>query len=283
MILEEQLARCAERFRQAGVENPRRDARLLLAHALGTSVEALIAEPDERLSPTEVCKIEALSRRREGREPLSRIIGEREFWSLSFAVTPSVLDPRPESETLIELVLSKLAGRGDATEILDLGTGSGCLLLALLNDLPNARGLGLDISAGAVEAARRNAASLGLSGRARFEKGDWNRNVEGRWQIVVCNPPYIETSAIGTLEPEVREFDPVLALDGGEDGLEAYRAAVPAAVQALAPGGWAAFEVGLGQAPEVVSMFETEGLTEITVAADLARTPRALVGRRSGS
>jgi release factor glutamine methyltransferase len=275
----QQIALCAEKLREAGIENPRREARLLLAHVLGVGVETLIADPHVSLSESEIRSYETMICRRVGREPVSRIVGKREFWSLDLGLTPDVLDPRPESETLIEGVLQRLDDRSRDYEILDLGTGSGCLLLALLTELPNAGGTGLDFSPGAVEAARHNAARLGLSDRARFREADWNDGISGRWDIVVSNPPYVETSAIRRLQPEVREFDPIPALDGGVDGLEAYRAIVPRLSDALAPLGWAGLEIGLGQADSVRAMLAAAGLVDIAILHDLAGVPRTLLAR----
>ena len=279
MTRTELITLCAERFREAGLESPRRDARLLLAHALGVGVETLIADPHASLSESEIMSIESLAHRRIGREPVSRIVGKREFWSMDLELTPDVLDPRPESETLIEGIVRRLDDRSRDYAILDLGTGSGCLLLALLAELPNARGTGLDISAGAIKTARQNAARLELSERVGFHQADWNRGLPGRWDIVISNPPYVKTAAIRSLQPEVREYDPVLALDGGHDGLKAYRAIVPQLAGALVPLGWAALEVGLRQARDVRAMLVAADLVNITALRDLAGISRALLAQ----
>ena len=266
------------RLAPAGVPEPRREARLLVAAATGLSPAALIADPERPLSRSEAGRLSELARRRAAREPLSRILGWREFWSLRFALEPETLDPRPDSETLIEAALDWLgAGRSRPLEVLDLGTGTGCLLLALLSELPAARGLGIDASAGAVAAARRNAESLGLGPRARFRTGIWGEGIEGRFDVVLCNPPYVPAAEIARLEPEVARFDPWLALSGGADGLDSYRALARQLPGLLAMVGRAFIEIGLGQASSAGALFEAGGLTVLASRSDLAAVPRCLV------
>ncbi len=208
------LRRGAVRLREAGVDSAARDARLLLAAATGQDQSRLLGFPERPLSAGELATYEAFLVRRARREPVSRILGRREFWSLDFAVTPDTLVPRPETEVLVEAVLACLPAPGAGLRILDLGSGSGCILLALLSELVEAEGLGVDASAAAVAAARGNAAALGLQDRAAFQVGDWAAGLEGRWQAIVSNPPYIVESEIEDLAPEVSRFDPRQALSG---------------------------------------------------------------------
>ncbi|HXP77293.1 MAG TPA: peptide chain release factor N(5)-glutamine methyltransferase, partial [Stellaceae bacterium] len=215
--------------------------------------------------------------RRSAREPVSRILGYREFWSLRFELSAAALDPRPDSETLVESVLAALGARGRAFRILDFGTGSGCLLLALLSELPNAIGTGIDCSEGALETARRNAAALGLAGRARFVRGNWGDGLTGKWDVILANPPYIPSHELPGLMPEVALYEPRPALDGGADGLEAYRALAPAIARLLAPTGIAALEVGAGQATAAAGIMAKAGLALRTIRHDLSGVDRCLV------
>ncbi|MEZ5774970.1 MAG: peptide chain release factor N(5)-glutamine methyltransferase [Hyphomicrobiaceae bacterium] len=256
-------------FRGAGIETARLDASLLIGHALGLPRHRLVTDRARRLSEAEDATIAALAGRRLDREPVGRIIGSREFHGLSLALSPETLEPRPDSETLVDTVLDWVKTRegsgipwqgGAGPSILDLGTGTGCLVLALLAALPKATGLGIDIAQGAVATAARNAAALGLADRARFAIGDYARFPRGTFDIIVSNPPYIPGTVIAGLAPEVRCHDPLLALDGGADGLDAYRAIVPRLNGLLEAGGLAALEVGIGQAGEVAAMLaETAG------------------------
>lgn len=216
-------------------------------------------------------------RRREAREPVARILGRRGFWTLDLQVTPDTLDPRPDSETVVEAVLARTPDRSAPLRILDLGTGSGCLLLALLSELPKASGLGIDRSPGAAAAARANARRNGLDARARFAVGDWTSALAGPFDIVVSNPPYIERGAIPGLMPEVREYDPVAALDGGLDGLEAYRAILAGLPRLLASGALVAFELGQGQDGPVGNLMRAAGLESPVVAPDLAGIGRCII------
>jgi release factor glutamine methyltransferase len=252
------IADAIEKLGAAGIEDPARDARLLQRHAESEAAfDAMIA-------------------RRAAREPASHILGRREFWSLDFAVTRACLDPRPDSETVVEAALSKLADRGRAWRILDLGTGSGCLLLALLSELPAATGLGVDKSPEALGIALGNAQRLGLGTRARFVERDWMRGLDGAFDVVVSNPPYIPTAEIESLQPEVTRYEPRLALDGGQDGLDAYRAIIPSLARLLAPGGFAALEVGAIQAMAVGQMARAAGFAT-ECRADLAGRDRCLI------
>ena len=239
-----------KRSRSAGIENPAREARISLCAASGLSPVALIVDPREPLGSA-ACKVQDVAARRAAGEPLSRIVGKREFWGLSLAITPHVLDPRPETETIVEAALSIFGDRReDALRILDLGVGSGALLCALLTEFGDARGIGVDISADAADVAQGNLQACGLSLRAEIRVGDWTRGIEGRFDLIVSNPPYIPTVDLPRLPREVRNFDPWLALDGGIDGLAAYRRILPESRRLLAPGGWLLVELGAGQAAD---------------------------------
>ena len=277
------LTAAAVRLKEAGVEDPRRDARLLIAAAIEAGPERLIAEPERVLEDGEAARIEASIARRAAREPVSRILGRRGFWSLEFEITPDTLDPRPDSETLVAAVLARIEAQGlvgAPLTVLDLGTGSGCLLLALLSELPAATGLGLDISAAALEVARRNARKLGLSERARFVVGDWGAGLGGSWQLIVSNPPYITDGEIGDLAPEVARYDPRLALTAGSDGLDAYRKLLPRAASLLGRGGMLALEVGRGQQDAVTALLAASGLTPRGRYRDLGGIERCLLASR---
>lgn len=274
----------AERLAAAGVAEPRLDARLLAAEALGLTPQEIFSRPGRGLTPAEAGRLDALLARRAAREPVSRILGRRGFWTLELALGPDTLDPRPDSETVIEAALAELPDRCAPLNLLDFGTGSGCLLLALLSELPNARGLGVDKSAGALDMARANAAVAGLAERANFIRGDWGRGIDGSFDVIVSNPPYISNQAIAGLAPEVALYDPHLALAGGDDGLECYRALAPDIARLLCPGGIAVVEVGQDQAPAVADVLGAAGLYIGGVRSDLAGMDRCVVaarGRRS--
>ncbi len=264
----------------AGFDEPRRHARRLLAAALGRSAAELFAHPETALTAAQEARVAEMLGRMLAREPLSRIIGRREFWGLEFVLSAATLDPRPESESVVEAVLSRLPDRTLTYRFLDLGTGTGCLLLALLSEFPQAIGVGIDVAAGAARAARHNAVRLGLAERAHFAVGDWAGAIAGRFDAVVANPPYIATPAIPELPPEVRDYDPHRALDGGADGLAAYRAIAADLPRLLAPGGLFAAEIGLGQADCVALILAQNGLAIDGFAADLAGIIRCVVARR---
>ena len=264
----------AEKFRAAGIESPELDARILIGHALGLDHARLAAAEKQQLSAEAASAIEASAARRLAREPVARIIGEKEFWDLSFIVTPALLVPRPETETVVEVALS-LVDRAAPLRIIDLGTGSGAILLALLSELPHARGIGIDIAADALDGARTNAQRLGLSDRADFLRADFAA-VEGMFDLVVSNPPYIATSEIAGLAPEVRNFDPNHALDGGPDGLAAFRSIAAIARHLLLPAGHLVVEIGAGQESAVRELFVQSGLAVSAVRHDLSDIPRVL-------
>jgi release factor glutamine methyltransferase len=273
------LARTVERLRQAGIEDARREALLLLAEATGRTRIDLVVGPQANLAANEEAALEELARRRALREPMAYLLGEREFWSLPFLVSPAVLIPRADSETVVEAALSMVADRSAALRLLDLGTGSGCLVLALLTELPAATGLGTDASEAALSLARANARRLGLDGRAAFDRGDWGQDLRGRFDLIVSNPPYVASSEWAALEPEVRVFEPRSALLGGTDGLAAYRALAPDLARLLAPGASVCLEVGARQADPVTGILRTAGLEVTSRRRDLAGIERCLVGR----
>lgn len=256
-------------------DTARLDAELLLAHVLGEDrLQMLVSGAG--VTDAAMAKYAALLERRRAHEPVAHIVGVREFWSLPIRVTPDVLVPRPDSETLIAEGLAHFAGRAPET-ILDLGTGSGALLLAALSEWPLAQGLGIDRSAAALDVARGNAAALGLLARAAFRLGDWVEGLEGPFDLILCNPPYIVDGT--ELMPDVAKYEPASALFGGADGLDPYRLLLPEMPGLLADGGVAIFEFGVGQAEALLRLAADAGL-EARVADDLAGRPRALIARR---
>jgi release factor glutamine methyltransferase len=274
------LERAAFTLAEAGIDEPRRRARALLAAALDLSMAEIFSRPERRLEPAQEARVSAILKRMLAREPLSRIVGRREFWGLEFVLSPDTLDPRPESETIVETVLTHLPERDRPWRFLDLGTGAGILLLALLSEYPMASGIGIDIAPGAARTARGNAERLGLGARAHFVVGSWAAALTGRFDAVITNPPYIERHALAELPPEVRRYDPVRALDGGADGLDAYRAIAADLPSLLPPGGLVAAEIGLGQAERVAAILMRHGLRVEAVVPDLAGIDRVVVARR---
>jgi release factor glutamine methyltransferase len=265
----------------AGIDNARFEARLLLSHAAGLSAEQLIARGPDVAPPETLTALRALTARRVRREPMAYILGEREFWGLTFKVTPAVLVPRPDSETLVEAVLELLPDRHRAWRILDLGVGSGCLLLTLLREFSNATGVGMEASSEALAVARANAEFLGIAGRTTLLADDWRESgwadrLAGPFDLVVSNPPYVEAAAIDGLMPEVARFEPRIALDGGPDGLAAYRAIAAASSKLITRGGWLAVEAGEGQIPEIARLFATVGLTPTAPWKDLGGIERVV-------
>jgi release factor glutamine methyltransferase len=275
----EALASLEQTFKTCGIENPAREARISLCAASGLSPVALVVEPQEPLGSA-ARRVQEVAERRATGEPLSRIVGKREFWGLSFAVTPHVLDPRPETETIVDAALSILSDRREAQlRILDLGIGSGALLCALLTEFGAARGIGVDISADAADVAQGNLQACGLSLRAEIRVGDWTSGLEGQFDLIVSNPPYIRTAELGGLPREVRDFDPWLALDGGIDGLAAYRRILTESRRVLAPRGWLLVELGAGQAPDVIAIANQCGFTDAVTHQDLAGVDRVVAVR----
>ena len=271
------LAAAAARLDAAGIAEPRHEARLILALALGLEPATVLGWPERPVEPKLAAAAAALIERRTKGEPLSRLRGKREFWSLDFALSPETLDPRPDSETLIAAALRDIPDRAAALRVVDFGTGTGCLLLALISELPNATGIGIDIAPGAVAMAEVNAAALGLAGRAEFRIGSWDTRIDGPADVILANPPYIPSSEIGRLPVEVSTFDPRAALDGGPDGLSAYRALGAAIRGLLGPAGKAYIEVGAGQRLQVARVLGEAGLTVEAVRRDLAGIERCVV------
>ena len=275
----EALQLIAQTFRAAGIDDADVDARVLAGHALHLDRARLVSQSDRVLEAREVNAISGLAARRLKREPVSRILGRKEFWSLALAITPDVLVPRPETETVVEGALDFVVRSGlrmEKLRILDIGTGSGALLVALLNELPNATGIGTDISRAALEAAQINLAQFGFESRSSLIACDMAAGVEGQFDLVVSNPPYIARGEIASLAPEVRDYDPMMALDGGDDGLTAYRSISADAKRILAQGGRLFVEMGAGQEPAVRELFTNAGLVVGIARNDLAGTPRVL-------
>lgn len=263
----------AARLSAAGVPGARLDARILLAHAMGVTRDELIAA-SRQPTADEASQFASLLARRLAREPIAYITGRKEFWSLDFAVGPGVLVPRPDTETLVEAAIALFADRHAALRIADLGTGSGAILVALLKELPGARGIGFERSGQALTFARANLESHGLAARGEIAAEDWN-TASGPFDLVVSNPPYIPTADIDGLEPEIRLYEPRAALDGGPDGLDAYRNLSSLLPDLLCPGGTALLELGEGQTQRVKSLFQ--GLQVRQIVPDLAGISRVLV------
>ena len=269
----EVIARALPRLICAGVPEPERDARRLYRWAAeidGATLSASLAEPS---SPREIARFEHAVVAREERVPVSQIIGEREFWGRAFRVTPEVLDPRPETETLIE---TALAGRA-ASRILDLGVGSGCILVTLLAEWLEATGIGVDLSTAALEIARENAERHGVAPRAEFRHSDWFGNVQGRFDLIVANPPYIAEPEMASLAPEIRLHEPRLALCAGADGLDAYRAIARSAAEFLSPGGKMLLEIGSTQSEAVREVIDATGYGSAVPIRDLDGRIRVLM------
>jgi release factor glutamine methyltransferase len=270
-------------LRQAGIETPELDARLLLCDVAGLTHEAYIARAGDELAPEVAARLGASIARRLKREPVSRITGAREFYGRRFLVDPHALDPRPDTESLIEGALELVERNGwrkRPLELLDLGTGTGCILITLLAELPQATGLGTDISSGALALAAANARRLGVADRTSFIAGDWLEAIAGEFDLILANPPYLAASEIAPLSKEVAEFDPRRALDGGRDGLDAYRRIAARAGQVLAPTGRILVEIGATQAEAVAGILRGAGLRldeAQGIRPDLAGRPRSVM------
>lgn len=275
----EALKRLRQALAQAGFETAALDARLLLLSVLDISATDLITHPDVPLTQGEADGLSTYARRRLAHEPVARIVGEREFWGLPFALSPETLVPRPDTETVVETALALIPDRQAPLTIADFGTGSGCLLVALLHELPQATGLGIDLSLGALRTARRNARANGVAARSLFAASRWADALSGTFDLIVSNPPYIASPVIPTLDPEVREHDPLLALDGGPDGLDAYRVILREAGRLLAPGGLLVLEIGYDQAEALENLAEAMALEFLKVAYDLSDNARCVALR----
>ena len=271
----------AARLEAAGVEAPRREARLLLAHALGGEASRISGNPEDAVADMDPYL--GLIVRRAEREPLSHLTGRREFWSLDFQVGAAALDPRPDSEVVVEPALAALKDGPASARIADFGTGTGCLLLSILSERPGDTGVGLDLSLAAVDLARENARRLDLADRTAFAVSDWGSALGagkgGRFDLIVANPPYIPSGEIDGLQPEVARYDPRLALDGGNDGLDAYRALAPDLGRLLASGGVGVLEIGAGQGAAVRGILGDSGLAIDGSGWDLGGIERCLVCR----
>ncbi|MCP5432890.1 MAG: peptide chain release factor N(5)-glutamine methyltransferase [Alphaproteobacteria bacterium] len=271
------LAQARARLAAAGFDTPALEARLLVEAATGLSPERQILDGARPLDGGEAERLASLVERRLAHEPIAHLLGEREFWSMRFAVSPATLVPRPDSETVVTAALSCVADRCAPLRLLDLGTGTGCLLLALLRELPCAEGVGVDIVPAAAALARANAERLGLADRARFLVADWASALAGPFDLVLANPPYVESAALTSLERQVRDHEPGTALDGGPDGLDAYRALLPQVAGLLAAEGRLVVEIGVGQKAAVESLGRCEGLDTRAVHEDFGGRARALV------
>jgi release factor glutamine methyltransferase len=269
------------RLQAAGVDGPVIDARLLVEAAAGASRTDIIADPKRMLTEEQATTLESFVARRERREPVSHILGRKGFWKIMLQVTADVLTPRPDTETLVELVLRDLP-EGEPFSVLDLGVGSGAIILAILAERPAGKGLGVDVSDEALAVARENAANLGLAGRVALLRGDWTRGLgDASFDLVVANPPYVRSAEIAALAPEVRDHEPRLALDGGVDGLDAYRELAPEILRVLKPGGRFAVEIGYDQSTEVEALFKAAGAQGVATHKDLANRDRVVAGRKA--
>jgi release factor glutamine methyltransferase len=254
----------------------------LVEAAAGATRADILADPRRALTDEQAAMLESYLARRERREPVSHILGAKGFWKIMLRVTPAVLTPRPDTESILDVVLPQF-GEHQAFTVLDLGVGSGAILLAILAERDGARGLGVDVSEEALAVARENAANLGLAGRVAFLRGDWTAGLDGEsFDLVVSNPPYIPTADIDGLAPEVRDHDPRIALDGGGDGLDAYRQLAPQILRVLRPGGRFALEIGPTQREPVEAMLRAAGAEQLTVTNDLAGRERVVSGAKKG-
>lgn len=268
------------RLEAAGLAGPVIDARLLVEAAAEATRADIVGDPYRALTPEQEARLDDYLSRREHREPVSHILGRKGFWKIMLNVTPDVLTPRPDTETVVEWVLRDFPERA-AWHVLDLGVGSGAILLSILAERPAARGLGVDISEEALAVARENAANLGLAGRLALLRGDWTEGLDAeRFDLVVSNPPYIASDVIETLEPEVRDHEPRLALEGGADGLDHYRRLAPQILRVLKPGGRFAVEIGYDQKAAVEALFREAGAIEVQTLRDLGDRDRVVAGAK---
>jgi len=271
-------AAARDRLKAAGVDGPVIDARLLVEAAADATRVDIVSDPHRLLTDAQTETLDAYLARRERREPISHILGRKGFWKIMVQVNAHVLTPRPDTEVVVDVAL-KAYPEGQPFSVLDLGVGSGAILLAILAERPAAKGLGIDVSDEALAVARENAANLGLAGRVALLRGDWTWGLgDNSFDLVVSNPPYIPTADIDTLEPEVRDYEPRLALDGGADGLEAYRFLAPEILRVLKPGARFAVEIGFDQSAPVEALFKQAGALEVETIKDLALRDRVVIG-----
>jgi release factor glutamine methyltransferase len=270
-----------QRLERAGLAGPVIDARLLVEAAAEATRADIVADPYRELTPRQEATLEDYLARREHREPVSHILGRKGFWKIMLQVNANVLTPRPDTETVLDVVLKDFPEHA-AWSVLDLGVGSGAILLAILAERPAARGLGVDVSEDAIAVARDNAAALGLTGRCALLRGDWTAGLaDADFDLVVSNPPYIATEVIPTLEPEVARYEPRIALDGGPDGLAAYRILAPEILRVLKPGGRFAVEIGYDQKEAVEALFRQAGAAQVRTTRDLADRDRVVAGSKN--
>lgn len=270
-----------DRLTAAGIDGPVIDARLLVEAACDATRTDIITDPYRELTPEQEARLDDFVARREQREPVSHILGRKGFWKIMLQVNPHVLTPRPETEVIVDLAL-RAFDEGAVFKLLDLGVGSGAILLAILAERPGAKGLGVDISEEALAVARDNAASLGLAGRLALLRGDWTAGLADKeFDLVVSNPPYIASEVIDTLEPEVRVHEPRLALDGGPDGLDHYRLLAGEILRVLKPGGIFAVEIGYDQKDAVEALFRSAGALNVVTIKDLSDRHRVVTGIRN--
>ncbi len=269
-----------QRLKAASIDSPAIDARLLLEAATGATRADILTDPYRELTAEQEAQLDAYIDKRIKRMPVARILGRKGFWKLLLNLSEHTLIPRPETEVIVDMIL-KRSMESDSFQMADLGTGSGAILLSVLSERPAARGIGTDISEDALAVARDNAANLGLEGRTAFLRTSWGSGLhDGSFDVIASNPPYIRSDVIPTLEPEVRNHDPILALDGGVTGLEAYEALGPEIFRLLKPGGMAYLEIGFDQSQDVERLMKSSGLEEVVTYLDLSNLPRVVVGKK---
>jgi release factor glutamine methyltransferase len=259
------------------IENPQLEARILLAFASGVKQTRIIGYPEDKLDNSIISNLEKIMARRKTGEPIAYITGVKEFWSLNFNVTKETLIPRPDSETIVQSVLDTITNHMDHISILDLGTGSGCLLLALLSELPKAIGVGIDISSRSCKIAKKNAKELGLNNRAKFYQGNWMEGIHDQFDIIVTNPPYVAEPDMEFLDREIRLFEPHLALSGGPDGVAAYRLIAKESITRLKTAGILVVEIGINQAQSIRDIFVQNGLKIIKTQRDFSNIDRCIL------
>ncbi|MEQ1790050.1 MAG: peptide chain release factor N(5)-glutamine methyltransferase [Rickettsiales bacterium] len=278
IIAKEALRWAVLKLQQERIGTASLDGRILLEHVLGVNREQLLFLLDLPITPAQYTRLKILVDKRAQRQPIAQLIGKREFWGMNFVVSNDTLDPRPDSETLIEYVLERISNRADVLRVLDLGTGTGCLLLAMLSELPAAKGVGVDYCDKALLVAKENAMALGFAGgRTQFIRSDWCGQLEGEFDIILANPPYIPTAIIPTLDPEVSEFEPMLALDGGDDGFNCYRKIMKDLPKIMAKNGFVAFELGMGQQRGLEEIALANNLKTVGVRQDLSGVARCII------